>query len=81
MLHSKFQPNIPCPSGGKGDIMSFAVFSMGDHLGLSFRLNFLILKPCSLVMQHVKFENHGCSGFRELAILNRLKSQSRQKFF
>ena len=28
-------------------------------------LNFIILKPCSLVILHVKFENHGSSGFRE----------------
>ena len=25
---------------------------------------FYLLKPCSLVLLHVKFENYGCSGFR-----------------
>ena len=39
-------------------------FSSGSHLGFSTTLNFLILKLHSPIMPHVKFENHGCSGFR-----------------
>ena len=34
----------------------FATFSNGDHLGFSTRLKYIILKPCSLIMLHVKFE-------------------------
>ena len=68
MTHAKFQPNIPSSSGEKVDFIGFAIFSTGDHLGFSTRLNFLIQKPCRLIMPHVKFENHGCSGFREKVI-------------
>ena len=64
MLSTKFQPNtyISSHSEEKVDFIGFAIFSIGSHLRFSTRLNFIILKPCIL---HVKFENHGCSGFRE----------------
>ena len=56
MFHAKFQTNIPSCSGEKVD---FAIFSIGDQTV------FFILKLCSLIMPHVKFENHEWSGFRE----------------
>ena len=55
MLHTKFQPNIPCCSGENSDFISFAFFSNGGHLEFSTRLNLTILKPWSLIMQHMKF--------------------------
>ena len=55
MYHKKFQPNIPSGSGEKkNDFVGFAIFIYSGHLGLSTMLNFITLKPCSLVMQHVK---------------------------
>ena len=65
ILHTKFQPNIPSHSGEKVNLNGFAILSIGGHLGFSTRLTFTGLKPCSLIMLHVKFEIHGCSGFRE----------------
>ena len=49
----------------KVNFNGFAIFSISGHLGFSTGLNFTSLKPCSLIMLHVKFEIHGCSGFRE----------------
>ena len=43
MLHTKYQPNIPCHSGVKVDLIGFAVFSI--NLGFSTKRNFIILKP------------------------------------
>ena len=65
MLYTKFQPNISSGSGRKIDFIGSAIFSNSGHFLFSASLNFNILKHCSLVMLHVKFENHGCSGFRE----------------
>ena len=65
MLYTKFQPNISSGSEGKVYSSGLAIFSNSGHFGLPTSLNFIILKPCSLVMLHVKFENHGCCGFRE----------------
>ena len=65
ILHIKFQPNIPSRSGENGNFNSFAIFSNGGHLEFSTRLNFIILKPWSLAMLHMKFKIHGCSGLRE----------------
>ena len=45
MLHTKYQPNVPCHSGEKVDLIGFAIFSIGSHLGLSTKRNFIILKP------------------------------------
>ena len=73
MIHAKFQPNILTCTGKKLISLVLLLFSTGGHLGFSTRLNFHILKPCSLIKPHVKFENHGCSGFRELFYLNGLK--------
>ena len=53
---------------GPGDNVCFiglAIFSNSGHFFFLTRLNFIILKPCSLVMLHVKLENLRCSGFRE----------------
>ena len=63
MLYTKFKPNIS--SGEKVDFSGLAIFSNSGHFLISINQNFIILKPCSLVMLHVKFENNGCSGFRE----------------
>ena len=65
MIQAKFQPNVSSHSREKVDFIGFAIFNTGGHLGFSTRLNFLFLKPCSLIMPHVKFENHRCNGFRE----------------
>ena len=65
MIHAKFQPNILSFSGEKVDFIGFVIFRTGGHLGLSARQNFLLLKPYSLITPLVKFENYGCSGFRE----------------
>ena len=68
IFHTKFQPNTPSRSGENGDFISFAIFSNGGHLEFSTRLNFTILKSWSLIMLHIKFEIHGCSGLREYVI-------------
>ena len=65
ILHTKFQPNILSRSGENGDFNSFAILSNGGHLEFSTQLNFIILKLWSLIMLHVKFKIHGCSGLRE----------------
>ena len=51
--------------GLKVDFNGFAIFVICGHLGFSTMLIFTSLKPCNLIMLHVKFENQGCSGFRE----------------
>ena len=68
ILHTKFQPNIPSHSGENDDFISFAIFSNGGHLEFSTQLNFIILKPWSLIMHHIKFKIHGCSGLRDSVI-------------
>ena len=65
ILHTKFQQNIPSRSGENGHFNSFAIFSNGDHLEFSTKQNFFILKPWSLIILHLKFKIHGCSGLRE----------------
>ena len=65
ILHTKFQPNIPSRSGENDNFISFAIFSNGCHLEFSNQLNFTILKLWSLIMLHLKFKIHGCSGLRE----------------
>ena len=62
VLHTKFQPNIP---GENDDFICFAIFSKGGHLEFSTQLIFIILKPWSLIMLHMKFKIHGCSGLEE----------------
>ena len=62
IVHTKFQPNTPSHFGEKVDLN---VFSIGGHLELSTTLTFTGLKPCILLMLYVKFEIHGCSGFKE----------------
>ena len=68
MLHTKSQPNISCHSGEKVNFIGYASFGIGGHLGFSTGLGFIIQKPCSLVMLHVKVDIHGCIGFRKEAI-------------
>ena len=53
--HTKFQPNIPSRSGENDDFIRFAIFSNGGHLEFLTRLNFIILKPWSLIMLQMKF--------------------------
>ena len=65
ILHTKFQPNILSRSRENGDFQSSAISSNGDHPEFSTRLNFIILKPWSLIMLYTKFKIHGCSGLRE----------------
>ena len=65
ILHTKFQPNIPNRSDENVDFISFAIFSIGSHLEFSTRLNFTSIKSWHLIMLHMKFEIHGCSGLRE----------------
>ena len=67
-IHTKFQPNILSHSGDNVDFNGFAIFSIGGHLGFSTRLHFTGLKPCSLIMLHVKFEIYRCGGFIEKVI-------------
>ena len=55
MLCTKFQPNISSDSGEKVDFSGLAKFSSSGHFLFSTKLNFDNLKPCSLVMLHVKF--------------------------
>ena len=64
MLHTKYQPNIPCHSGEKVDFIGFTNFAMQPSWILN-HLEFHHSEALCLVMLHVKFENHGCSGFRE----------------
>ena len=54
------QPNISSGSGEKVNFSGLALFSNSGTFCFSTRLNFIILKPCSLVMLHVKFENRRC---------------------
>ena len=68
ILHTKFQANIPSHSGKQLISMVLLFFSISSHLGFSTRLTFTGLKPCSLIMLHMKFESHGCSGFREKVV-------------
>ena len=56
MLHAQFQPNISSHSGETVDFIGFAIFSVCGHFGFPTRMNFIILKPCSPTMIHVKFE-------------------------
>ena len=65
MLYTKIQPNIPCGSGENVDSIGLPIFSNSYYILFSTRMNFIVLKPCSLIMLHMKFEIHGCSGFRE----------------
>ena len=65
MLCTKFQPNIPSGSGEKVKFAGLAIFSISGHFLFSTRLNSIILRPCRLVMLHVKFESYGCTGFRK----------------
>ena len=48
--------SIILSASGEVEFVIFATFSNGSHLGFSIYLKFIILKPCSQVMHHVKFE-------------------------
>ena len=65
ILHTKFQLNIHSHSGENDDFISFAIFSNGGHLEFSTILSFSVLKLWSLIMLHMKFKIHGCSGLKE----------------
>ena len=64
MFHAKFQLNVPICSGENSDFNRFAIFSNSCHLEFSTRLSFIILKPVSLIMLHMKFKIHGWSGLK-----------------
>ena len=49
-------------------ICCFALFSNGGHLGSLTCPNFIILKPWSPIMLHVKFDNNWCNGFRDRVV-------------
>ena len=66
IFHANLQLNISNVSGQEADIVIFAIFSNGGHLGYSTRPNFTIRRPSSQVMLHVKFKNYLPSGFREI---------------
>ena len=68
ILDTKFQPNKPSCSGENADFIGLTIFSIGNHLEFLTRLNYTILKPWSLIILHVKFEIHGCSGLRDYVI-------------
>ena len=61
----KTQPKKSSGSGKEVEFVVFAIFSSGSHLGFLTCINFIILKPWSLTMLHVKFANNWCNGFRE----------------
>ena len=63
MHHARFWPNRPSQSREEVYFIVFANFSIGDQLGF---WNIFILKPCSLFMLHVKFENHRCRDFNSV---------------
>ena len=48
----------PSCSAEKVDFIGFDIFLYGGHFLFSIGMNFIILKQCSLVMLHGKFENH-----------------------
>ena len=75
IIHTEFQLNIPIHSGEKDDFNGLAIFSIGGHLRFSTWLTFTGLKPCRLIMLHVKFEIHKCSGCREKVIQMDLKAR------
>ena len=58
-----FSQNIPVVLEKKLMLLVLLFLVMADIL--DSQNEFIILKPCSLVMMHVKFENSRCSGFRE----------------
>ena len=58
-LHVNQKSDDDDDSGEKVDFNGFAIFSISGHLVISTRLTFTGLKPCSLIMLHVKFEIHG----------------------
>ena len=65
------------------EFISLAIFSNGGDLEFSTRLNFTILKPWSLIMQHMKFKIHGCSGEEDKSFewtLNGLKCRVNVNF-
>ena len=64
----------------KVDFDGNTIFSIGDHLGFSTRLNFITLKPCSLITLHANFGHLGCSDFREFSILKHLKARVNANF-
>ena len=49
----------------KVDFIGFAIFSISSHSGYSAWLNFNILKLCSQVNLHTKFDNHRYRVFSE----------------
>ena len=59
---------ISSGSGEEADFNIFAIFSNSGYLGYLICPNFIILRPWSLIMLHVKFDNNWCYGFREKVV-------------
>ena len=78
MLHAKYQPYIPYRSGENVDFIGLAMFSIGDYLGFSSILNFIILKHkvWSCCMGNLRTIDAVVS---ENKPLNGLESQGRRK--
>ena len=69
ILHTQFQLNITSRSGENVDFISYAIFfSICGHSEFSTRLSFTVLMSCCLIMLHMKFEIHGCSGLRDAMV-------------
>ena len=69
MLRTEFQPNVPSSSTEKMILLVSQFLSYGDKLEFSAMLKFYHSE--ALQSGHtacdIKFENHGCSGFKEKA--------------
>ena len=59
---------MPNGSGEEVYFLVFAIFSNNSHLGFLTWPNFIILKPWSLIILHVEFDNNWCNGFREKVV-------------
>ena len=68
MFKTNLKSIIPNGCGEEVDFIVFAMFSNDGHLGFLTQPNTIILKPWSLIMLHVKFDNNWCNGFREKVV-------------
>ena len=69
MFQSNLKPIISNGSGEKVDFDGFAIFSNGRHLGFLTLPKFIVLKPWSLIILQVKFDNNCLSGFRKKKVV------------
>ena len=73
MFQSNLEPIISNGSREKVDFDGFAILSNGGHLGFLTYPKFVILKPWSLIILQVKFDNNCLSGFRKKSCLKLFK--------